>query len=215
MTIQLNIGYAPCGQGAMTAIFMTAMRLQLPNQTHSRAIECLDKFRQTSLNITHHHAGLLLRSLSKVRFLSTCLAISWKCLETLFDSVSSFVSRWVRSCTSASAERPVGSCGGRATGSRCPWVKRNVPGVVALPQLQHISIHFHSPVSYTTILPSNSCLHLFTLSVLSCSMFFQTFQLSAWNCSIARSNKNTHNYSAWCHHLTRWKISHENKLKNE
>ncbi len=103
------------------------------------------------------------------------LEMSWKCLETLFDSVSSFVSRWVRSCTSASAERPVGSCGGRATGSRCPWVKRNVPGVVALPQLQHISIHFHSPVPYSTILPSNSRLHLFTLSVLSCSIFFQNF----------------------------------------
>ena len=33
-----------------------------------------------------------------------------------------------KSLLPASAERPVGSCGGSATGSKWPWVKRNVPG---------------------------------------------------------------------------------------
>lgn len=228
----------------MIAIFNEAPRLQLPNQTNSRAIECLcqfDAFRwQTKwqtvhrlpavklqlshglnwLNTVERHASSCWfacycspQSLSKVRFVSKCLEISWNVLNlqstdqsTLFLLCFVMNAKW---CTSASAARPVGSCGGRATGSRCPCVKRNVPGVtVALP---HQNMSKTKLLYSTTILPSfyKNVFWKILSSLSSSSTLFLQIQLSAnVPCLVSSPHKVKTNDSM----ITQWrKLDYESR----
>lgn len=153
------------------------------------------------------------QSLSKVRFVSKCLEISWNVLNlqstdqsTLFLLCFVMNAKW---CTSASAARPVGSCGGRATGSRCPCVKRNVPGVtVALP---HQNMSKTKLLYSTTILPSfyKNVFWKILSSLSSSSTLFLQIQLSGnVPCLVSSPHKVKTNDSM----ITQWrKLDYESR----
>ena len=121
---------------------MFCLRLRLPYQTNSGAID----------------------GLCQQRICRECRDRFWS------DSLRDSERRDSKSLLRASADRPVGSCGGNATGSKWPWVKRNVPGhanamrnsmkLHEIPdEHQHKTIHMANPLSQHFLHPNTSVDH--------------------------------------------------------
>lgn len=216
----------------MIAIFNEAPRLQLPNQTNSRAIECLcqfDTFRwqtkwQTAhrlpavklqlshgLNwlstverhaVMHHHAGLLAAVPSPSPKFVLCRNVL-KSLEPPID----------RDMVRYGALRPLLRDQSALAAEELQGQDAHALRGMSLASLSHFRIKTCPKQNYSTLLLSS---HLFTRT---CSeKFFHHFHPLPRSFYKSNFRQTSH---AWCHHLTRWKqmtqwlLNEENSTMNQ